>query len=420
MDDDVKKEHIKGKYGIIQSIIAALAVIIAAVIGLYASKLQNANTTLLDEKAKLEKANEVLTSESEQESANAQDTIEALKRENNGLIQDKKDLENKIAKLEADITALTEALNSVDTKETPGFDTLKSDGSNDPNVVSGENSTSSEKQLLPYLWNRNTRIYDGTDSSKYFSVGGNRKSSGVYLNGTTGDDIFAIWDTDGQYNSMTFKIRSISKEQDIVLDVSVDGELQSTYNLKWDDPERDIVVPLNGALNVKVGIPRSLSGWGWVYNVTYGIYDIVFSDTTGKPTEEELYSTSENWMVKLPPYMVNADTKVYDGTDSSKFFMANGKRKDTGISFHANSGAAYAIWDTNSRYKQMSFTICSNATWDGDMEIYANNEYVTTYNLNWDAPRRRFEIPLDGASNVKINIKGNSFDFSLYDISFSA
>ena len=54
----------------------------------------------------------------------------------------------------------------------------------------------------------------------------------------------------------------------------MDGELSTSYDLKWDGAPQTISLPLNRASNVKLLLTTSPD---WNSRAAYGIYDISFS-----------------------------------------------------------------------------------------------------------------------------------------------
>lgn len=155
--------------------------------------------------------------------------------------------------------------------------------------------------------------------------------------------------------------------------------------------------------------------------------------------------TEESWMTKLPPYQVNKDSLVYDGTDPKASFTVGGETKTTGIVlFDAvqklsnttdDAASAFALWNPNGLYKTMTFTIAHStnkinsryATNSGTLDIYLDGELWNSYDLKWDAGPQTITVPLSYALNVKLNLAGQvsgslTYDdyteFSIYDITF--
>ena len=128
MTDEVKKEHIKGRYGIIQTLITAVATIVAAVIGLYAVTLQNANTSLLEQNTKLQEQNDVLMEESrinisaienqvislESQVSELNDKNRILQAANDTFKSDYEDALSEIGRLNEELQKLTESITNPD------------------------------------------------------------------------------------------------------------------------------------------------------------------------------------------------------------------------------------------------------------------------------------------------------------------
>lgn len=133
-------------------------------------------------------------------------------------------------------------------------------------------------KLPPYQINRGySKIYDGTDHKSYMTISGQNITQGIYLYGDQDDPGYAIWNTNFQYQSMTFTVGHIDgkKDRNAAVDVYLDGVLSKSYTVGWDQYPQTFTVPLNRAANVKIEITNS-EGYSWDA-VDYGIYNISFS-----------------------------------------------------------------------------------------------------------------------------------------------
>jgi hypothetical protein len=125
-------------------------------------------------------------------------------------------------------------------------------------------------KLPPYQTNGLTKVYDGTNPKETFTVGGVTKTSGIVLASTWySGSIYAMWNTNAQYKSMTFTIANGNGDWDTTLEVYLDGDFSTSYDVKWDGGARTITVPLNYAANVKLALTNIAE---------YCIYDISFSE----------------------------------------------------------------------------------------------------------------------------------------------
>ena len=129
------------------------------------------------------------------------------------------------------------------------------------------------KKLPPYQVGRinsygygSINTYDGSDERNYFSVGGEKKTIGIVMK----DDVYALWNTNLNYKSITFTVGNLDKNQrNNTLEVYLDGEYSTSYDLVWDRPPQTITVPLNYAANLKL----MLKSGG-----TFALYDISFAE----------------------------------------------------------------------------------------------------------------------------------------------
>ena len=136
---------------------------------------------------------------------------------------------------------------------------------------------------------------------------------------------------------------------------------------------------------------------------------------------------SSNWMKKLPPYQVNSYSKVYDGSNPREYFSVGGVNISEGV--YLESGAyspSYALWNTNLKYKTMTFTIGqidNKNPIDMVLDIYLDGEPYTSYTIKWDNPPKTITVPLNWASNVKLQATtldmAASNYYGIYNISFS-
>lgn len=141
------------------------------------------------------------------------------------------------------------------------------------------------QKLPPYQVSKNTVVYDGSDPREYFTVVGNHHTAGVELVSAYGfEDGYALWNTNLQYNSMTFTVGHVdgSSEYNVELSVYLDGNYSTSYDLAFDSGAKTVTVPLNRAANVKFSMkPFSVQSDGskkYLNEVChYGVYDISFS-----------------------------------------------------------------------------------------------------------------------------------------------
>lgn len=125
-------------------------------------------------------------------------------------------------------------------------------------------------KLPPYQLYRAT-AYDGSDRKRTFEVAGNAQTKGVVLEASW-DQTFALWNTNGEYSSMTFTIGHMGAQKyDTVLEVYLDSDYSTEYALKWDGAPQTITVDLHNAPNVKLVVNNRDAEGAW------GIYDISFS-----------------------------------------------------------------------------------------------------------------------------------------------
>lgn len=127
-------------------------------------------------------------------------------------------------------------------------------------------------KLPPYQTSGKVKVYNGSDPRETFSVAGVTQTHGVTFHGGS----FALWNTNNQYKTMTLTIGHEDVKgstYNSTLEVYLDGEYSTEYELKFDAAPKTIDIDLNYAPNVKLVITQKVSGG----SVDYGIYDISFS-----------------------------------------------------------------------------------------------------------------------------------------------
>lgn len=136
------------------------------------------------------------------------------------------------------------------------------------------------KELPPYSTNKCT-VYDGSDAKQTFSVAGKTQTLGLHFGGEYDDNIYAIWNTNLEYEYMTFTIGQFDTSKsdykhNANLEVYLDGEYDHTIELKWDDPPKKVTIDLGYASNVKLKFTNPEGIYSWT-NMAYGLYDLSFS-----------------------------------------------------------------------------------------------------------------------------------------------
>lgn len=157
-----------------------------------------------------------------------------------------------------------------------------------------------------------------------------------------------------------------------------------------------------------------------------------------------------NWMQKLPPYQLN-NAEAFDGSDHTKSFSVAGKKQAQGVVMNISAwydGAVVdgnirekskdnytgtAIWNTDLQYKTMKVTVghMGDTQMDGQLEVYLDGVYSTTYDIPWAAAPKTLSILLNYAPNVRLELVGAregvpegaswsavSTQYGLYNISF--
>ena len=140
------------------------------------------------------------------------------------------------------------------------------------------------QKLPPYQTNVDTDLYDGSDPHTYFTVSGINHTSGVVLHDAYTKEAYALWNTDLQYDTMTFTVGHVDgkAEYNATLSVYLDGEYVTEYDIPFNGNTQTITVPLNRAATVEIRMDaykvRDSGEKVWDNIMSdYGIFDISFS-----------------------------------------------------------------------------------------------------------------------------------------------
>ena len=146
-------------------------------------------------------------------------------------------------------------------------------------------------KLPPYQWTNEDRrapsgaasiglvqIFDGSDPRNGLSVAGVWHtvgyvfSRGASMNSSYWLNAYALWNTNAEYKSMTFTVGPCDGTQkDCRIDVYLDGEFSTSYDVSWQKPPQTITVPLNYAASVRLQFVGS-------DYCAYGMYDVSFAE----------------------------------------------------------------------------------------------------------------------------------------------
>lgn len=140
------------------------------------------------------------------------------------------------------------------------------------------------KKLPPYQWTNDdghygtglVQVLDGSDHTNYISVAGVKYKVGYVFSRGSGSSIYplnayAVWNTNAEYKTMTFTVGGCDGNQkDCRIDVYLDGEFSTSYDVSWAKPAQTINVPLNYAASVRLQFVGERE-------CAYGMYDVSFS-----------------------------------------------------------------------------------------------------------------------------------------------
>ena len=128
---------------------------------------------------------------------------------------------------------------------------------------------------VPVYQLEHAKLYDGSDRKATFEVAGKTQTLGVTFGTWTGGRPYAIWNTNGEYKTMNLTVGHMGNDSgDVMMEVYLDGEYSTEYELKSDAAPKTLSIPLNYAPNVKLNFVDSKGGY--IFNA-WGIYDISFS-----------------------------------------------------------------------------------------------------------------------------------------------
>lgn len=164
--------------------------------------------------------------------------------------------------------------------------------------------------------------------------------------------------------------------------------------------------------------------------------DVSWEGSTRTVYIGEIPGQETNWMKKLPPYhLENKNSVALDGSDASQYFTVSGVKHPIGIFAYINSqhngGNSNIIWNTNSLYQNMKFTIGHSETAiDNDnysvdiaVKIYLGGVFYDSVELSWSDPPTTVSVDLDYCDNVRLELVNSTewnrpTAYGIYDISF--
>ena len=121
-----------------------------------------------------------------------------------------------------------------------------------------------------------------------------------------------------------------------------------------------------------------------------------------KPGEESL------WLEQCPPYQTRGWTK-YTLADN-KFFTMSGNNYTNGYVSNID-GTSQALFNLNGKYNKFEFTvghIDGTNEFNATMNIFLDGTIAYTTTLSYEELARKITIPLEGALQMKIEIKHSS------------
>ena len=126
----------------------------------------------------------------------------------------------------------------------------------------------------PYEYDHG-KEYSANDN-KHFVMSGNKYTNGFTLDACIYDlKSFALFNLNGKYSSLSFNVGHIDGTSKLNGDLNIylDGNLVKSVPLTHDSGVKNVNIPLNGALHMKIEIvPES----AWYKSGTYGFADGVF------------------------------------------------------------------------------------------------------------------------------------------------
>lgn len=110
--------------------------------------------------------------------------------------------------------------------------------------------------------------------AEFFKMGGKDYSNGFTMMGrgkTFYDDSWALVNLDGEYKSLTLDVGHVDGEDwgDAVLEIYLDGEFSRSYDLSAESSVKNISIPLNNALQLKMLI------YGVIDDATFGFANAI-------------------------------------------------------------------------------------------------------------------------------------------------
>ena len=156
--------------------------------------------------------------------------------------------------------------------------------------------------------------------------------------------------------------------------------------------------------------------------------DVTWDGSTATVYVGDVPGQATNWMTKLPPYQINTNySKIYDGSDPKSYMTVAGNKITQGVHLEGSQkNPGYALWNTNLQYSYMTFTvghIDGDSDRDINLDVYLDGNLAQSYTVCWDQAPQTITVPLNRASNVKLQLTNAETNFNVaygvYNISFS-
>ena len=145
----------------------------------------------------------------------------------------------------------------------------------------------------------------GCDLNCTKSIAGQTYISGLTLSGgrANGEGAYALFNLEGKYESLEFDIGHIdeSKMENVVIEISLDGMKAQVIELNAQDMLKHCVVPVNGAIQMKICQSSTGAEYGIVNAILYPDFEYSGEDCIAISNEETL-------TLVCPPY----ETRGYD------------------------------------------------------------------------------------------------------------
>lgn len=257
--------------------------------------------------------------------------------------------------------------------------------------------------------NYRTIVYDGQDTSSFFSMNGRSYYQGIVLGNGSYLENSAFSLNVENLKSISFELGHIDNSENASTDISIyiDNELTDKITLSQNNLIIPYTLDVEKAKNIRIIRNGNYS--------QYALANIVADEIVPKNTYT--MPKYKNSATVLNSIYDNYRTIVYDGVNKAKFFNLNGRHYYQGIILGAGTYLENAAFSLNvENLKTLSFDIChvdNSENSKANMYIYLDGKQVDKFEINQGSLIKHYTIDVSNASTFRVYRDSNYSQYAL-------